>query len=835
MSDTVLLLAKLAPPPGPAYFLERPHLRHALDHGAARTLTLLIAPAGWGKTTLLRSWARTMPGELGTPAWLSVEPGDRGGQFRAYLHAALRTACPGAVAGVPAPGAVSARTYFEHLADALSHLSGPISLILDDLQEADEEALAGLEFAVGHASGKLHLVAGTQVEPTQMLQRFRLSGDLTELRVRELALTRDETAELLRMHGAAVAAEAVDDVWAHTEGWPAGVRLTALDLVDRPGPADSTGEVAGAPDAAVDYLVTEVLERRLSNIREALLRSSVTDQLSGGLIDALTGRTDGAAVLADLSRSDTYVVPTGAAPTTHRFHRMFRDVLRAELARRHPDLLVPLHRRAAAWFAASGMPRPALRHALHAGDRDAAVDLVQRCWPWLGAAEHPGETAASVPVPMAAPDDDPALALAYAADRLDQDEPSLSDEALMAAADRCPPLRQAVDALQVFRAQRSGDPAAQYAAAGWLLDQLDSASNPGGPGADAVAAVALTAHGAAQLELGSVADAEADLSSGWSAAEQAGLRCQQMICASRLALIQAERGELSAANHAADAVRRVAPCPGQPPTVHCAHAHLALAIIDAQRDLVPDALAHLDVAARAGGVLPPPEVAGPAARLRGQLGDGAAIQAARRRPPEYRRAGLGDDQREPGSAVNAARAQLDDGDPTRALELLPSWESRPDGALGLGLRLEAGVVAALAQRASGHRREASRLLESLLRMAEPDGYRRVFTRAGQPLRDLLLDHLDSGTAYWTTVDSLIGAMGTPVRPPAPPPAVSEPLTDRELTVLRYLQSILSNGEIAAEMTVSVNTVKTHVRSIYRKLDTNHRREAVRRARELHLL
>src|ERR1700754_2727059 len=119
MSDAVLLLAKLAPPPGPANFLERPQLRHALNQGAARTLTLLVAPAGWGKTTLLRSWARTIPGELGTPAWLSVEPGDRGGQFRDYLHAALHTACPGAVAGVPPPGAVSARTYFEHLADGL--------------------------------------------------------------------------------------------------------------------------------------------------------------------------------------------------------------------------------------------------------------------------------------------------------------------------------------------------------------------------------------------------------------------------------------------------------------------------------------------------------------------------------------------------------------------------------------------------------------------------------------------------------------------------------------------------------------------------------------------
>ncbi|MDG4824980.1 LuxR C-terminal-related transcriptional regulator [Asanoa sp. WMMD1127] len=832
MSDSVLLLAKLAPPPGPAYLLERPRLHRALDRAAERALTLLVAPEGWGKTTLLRSWGRSVAGQLGTPAWLSVEADDRGGRFRAYLHAALRTASPEAVAGVPAPAAVSADAYYEHLADGLSRLPRPIILTLDDLQEADDEALAGLEFAVGHASGGLHLVAATQVEPTHLLQRWRLTGHLTELRTRELALTRDETAELLRMHGAAVTTETVDDLWRHTEGWPAGVRLTVLDLLDRAEPADPAETVAHAPDAAVDYLVTEVLERRLSHLREALLRSSVTDQLSGGLINALTGRNDGAAVLADLNRSDTYVVPTGGTPTTHRFHHLFRDVLRAELARRHPDLVVPLHRRAAAWFAASGMLRPALRHALHAGDRDAAVDLVLRCWPWLGTAEHPGEAAASVPVPSAAPEDDPALALAYATDRLDQDEPGLSDEALEATADRCPPLGRAVEAVRLFRAQRSGHPAAVYTAADRLLDQLDSANWPGGPGEDAVAAIALAAHGAAQLGLGNVVDAEDDLSSGWSAATRSGLRCQQLICASRLALIKAERGELSVADQAVDAARRLSPCPGQAPPVHRAHAHLAQAIVDAHRDLVPDALAHLDIAARAGGVLPPPEITGPAATLRAQIGDRAAIQVAQRPPPERLPAGF-HDRSQPGSAVDAARAQLDEGEPTRALELLPSWETGSGGPLGP--RLEAGVVAALAQRACGRRKEASRLLESLLRMAEPDGYRRVFTRAGQPLRDLLLDHLDSGTAYWATVQSLIGAMGAPVLPTAAPKAVSDPLTDRELTVLRYLQSVLSNGEIATEMTVSVNTVKTHLRNIYRKLDTNHRRDAVRRARELHLL
>jgi LuxR family maltose regulon positive regulatory protein len=159
--------------------------------------------------------------------------------------------------------------------------------------------------------------------------------------------------------------------------------------------------------------------------------------------------------------------------------------------------------------------------------------------------------------------------------------------------------------------------------------------------------------------------------------------------------------------------------------------------------------------------------------------------------------------------------------------------------LPLALRIEAGVIEAVAARRAGDAKAATRAMERALTLAEPEGYRRPFTRAGSATRELLVEHLDSGTACWSLVNELVAAADdrpVPAAPAAPaPPALAEPLTERELTILRYLQSILSNTEIAVELSLSVNTVKTHVRNIYRKLDAARRRDAVRRARELHLL
>jgi len=384
-------------------------------------------------------------------------------------------------------------------------------------------------------------------------------------------------------------------------------------------------------------------------------------------------------------------------------------------------------------------------------------------------------------------------------------------------------------------------------------------------------AIALTALGTAELSDGDLVAAQAALVEGLARAEAAGMSCARLVCASALAFVHAAQGALHEAERTARAALRLPPCPGQSGWVHRGYAHLALAMADLQWDRLGLARADLDLAAASAEPGSDPALSATVAILSAQLcaeeGDLArgyeVLRDGRRevadRPPsrllERCFAAVEADLRtangdtgtarrmlaplagDPLTAVPLARAHLRDDETAEALRALEDLGQEP--GLPLALRIEAGVIEAVAARRAGDARAATRAMERALTLAEPEGYRRPFTRAGSATRELLVEHLDSGTACWSLVNELVAAADdrpVPAAPAAPaPPALAEPLTERELTILRYLQSILSNTEIAVELSLSVNTVKTHVRNIYRKLDAARRRDAVRRARELHLL
>jgi LuxR family maltose regulon positive regulatory protein len=875
-----LLAAKLAPPPPLVNHIERPRVHRILDAGSRGPLTMLTAPAGSGKTVAMSSWTRSTDAASGA-TWFSIEKGDTGTRFWAYLQAGLCRALSGGygIDGVPPAGSVRTELYLEMLADTLSRLPTSVIVILDDLQETDDAALAGLDFLLAHAPRGIRIVAATRLEPTRFLHRWRLAGALTEIRLSELAFTEAETGDLVRRRAVGPAPYQVGDLWRRTEGWPAGLRLAA-DA--RPGDPACNG-ADGSPDQGVtDYLVAEVLLAQPRHVQDVLLRASVPDRLCADLVDGLLDRTDGAQLIAELDRQ-ALLLPTGAAPTAYRFHRTFHEVLRAELARRHPDALPPLHRRAAAWLAANGLPAEALRHALSGGDDRYAVEVLLDHWSELVAPQHDGGSSLQVPEPPAAAlQTKPEVALAHAADRLLRRDVPAADDYLRTAVDhdgelptgRREHLALVARGLRLLHAQLGGDRAEVLAAASELLEHARARTGAlDRSWVDRAASVASTAIGSVRLDDGDLDAAERALCEALAAAERAGLACQWTTCAARLALVRAERGQLADASRMARASWDMRACAGQAPTVHRAPAYLALALVDLHRDRLAEADAHLDAAVAAGGSEPAMAVMIAAARVRvcrssGDLDAGYAallagrealdgwpcppglarrltvaeadLRTAHGEPGDVRRwlepAAREADPRSAALSVTAARACLDDGDPRTAVELLPPWQSGPDVTTSLTIRLEAGLIAARAAGRLGDRRRASRALEAVLGMAEPGGHRRAFLDAGPDLRELLAEHLDSGTAYWAMVNALV--MATVPTPPALDPrrpAPSEPLTERELTVLRYLQSILSNGEIATEMTVSVNTVKTHLRSIYRKLSTKRRRDTVRRARELHLL
>lgn len=860
-----LLRARLAPPALPDGLVERPRLRDLLAVGARGAVTLVAAPAGWGKTVLLTSWYRTASGPV---AWLSVEPGDTDADFWRYVAAALGAGAT----GVPAPGEEPHEIFLARLADALARRPEPLVLVLDDLHHL-RKPLAGLDSLVRHAAGRLRLVIASRADPPLPLHRWRLSGDLTEIRADQLAFTLAEAAELLTRQGLVLPADRLSDLHARAEGWPAGLRLATL--------AATGGAATGGPggdDAIAEYLTREVLADQPPEIRDALCRASIVERMSGDLVEALTGRSDGERLLADLAQGNGFVLPVGHG--TYRYHGMFRDLLRRELRRREPGRLADLHRRAGRWHRERGAVIDTLRHALAAGDWREATEVLTGHWPRLVVTHRD----ASPALPPSPPTDvvraDPLLALACAADCLDRGDLS-GVRHWLRLGERLPagagPVPLVAAALALPDAELSADVSRLRQTATDLL----AAHGPwppedthDGPAAgEAVRALALAALGAAHLATDPPATSEATLADALAAADRAELPCARLACASRLAVARAVHGRLRSAERQARAALELVECPGRSHPVYRGHAHLALAFVHLERDRLADAAAELDLAAGELDAAGPRDRSDPTlaalvaiarallARAQGDLpGSYEALLAGRRALDDQRPAGylthwltaveadlrvrhgdpdLARDLLAPLAAEASvpvttalAQAHLAAGEPDAALRVLPEWAS--DERAGLSFRLDAGLLEALAARRLGDARRATLALETVLGLAEPEGFRRGFTRSGPSVREMLVEHLDSGTAYWFTVNDLCAA-GRPARQDRLPPELGEPLTEREITVLRYLQSILSTGEIAAELCVSVNTVKTHVRNIYRKLAVSRRRDAVRRARQLHIL
>ncbi|WP_233258138.1 LuxR C-terminal-related transcriptional regulator, partial [Micromonospora sp. S4605] len=931
-AGTPLLASRLRPPALPDPVLLRPRLLDALDRGTGGPVTLVSAPAGWGKTTLLASWCRAAaaagpdraeggpvtaaaegareavpagapPGDFGaagdaTPdgeplraAWVSVEAGDDGDRFWSYLAAALRAATGpvGDAPEPPVPDRPPRPDQLELLAAALAARERPVLLVVDDLHRiTDPAALTGLEFLLRHAGQRLRLVVGARAGLPLAVHRWRLAGELTELGPDELAFTGDEVADLLTAHGVVLPVAGVRRLRERTGGWPAALRFAALALRGQPDPARWVEQFGGDQPDIAGYLREEVLAGLEPEAQDVLRRTAVADAVCAGLADALTGRADTEPTLAALAGAGGPLRRDDSRPPWYRCHPLLADLLHAELARLPADELRDLHRRAAGWYADNGRPADGLRHALAAGEWGPATDLFITRWPEL--APYDRDTPAGPP-PAVPPTDavarDPELALACAAERAHAGDAAAAAERLRLAAEHAPTLPaprrerflRLVAALELALARLAGDHREVRAAAARLLATRTHAGMPGAaPRGDAgedadVRAVGETAVGLVDLAEGDLRAAATGFGRALAAAREAGRPRTELVCASRSALLHAARGELRAAEDAARAALALPPCQGWACRLDCGHGYLALALVALHRDQPEEAEANLGLAAPAA--TGEPTVAALAALCQGYLrrdaGDPAAglrllVEARERLADRPRavelthwllaaeadlRAGRGDldtarelltdrvrEQAEPALAVALARVELCADDPRAAGRLLPDWQAPEAADWALPVRLDAAVLDAVLARRAGDERRAGRLLEAALDLAGPDGYRRVFTRAEPGVRDLLAAHLDAGTAHWPTVSDLVRGADEPAGRAATEPAAAaldEPLTERELTILRYLQSILSNVEIASELSLSVNTVKTHVRNIYRKLDATRRREAVRRARELRLI
>ncbi|GAA4247351.1 LuxR C-terminal-related transcriptional regulator [Dactylosporangium darangshiense] len=860
-----------AVPEPPRYHVPRPRLLDALDRAVAGPLTLISAPAGWGKTTLLAEWvaAGRVPWPL---AWLTVEA-HHGPRFWEHVLDAVTQVtgeAPVEVDGGEGPGEA-----LEQLVTLLRRAGPPVVLVMDDLQELSVPRVWGeLETLLSQAGERLRLVIACRTDPALTLYRFRIRGALSELRTGPLGFTLDETAQMLNAHGVRLAESALVELHAVMKGWAAGLRLAALAVQGHPEPDSLVPRFALQDRALGEYLVGEVFDTLPEDVREVVLCTSVLDQVSAELVEALTGRVDGARILGQLEHSNLFVVQGSGNAGMYRCHPLFGLMLYDELRHRRPEQVRQLHRRAADWFAAHDLPADALRHALAARNWSQASDLLAASWQELVPGARMRTIKELVPPPPQEVRNDPKLALAFAAERLDASDPQ-GTETFLHLVDRSQhtlvdsaraALRPIVDSFRMAEAHQSQKPELVLATAPLLLredtglDDQDAAR---------MRALALVAVGGARLIQGDLAAAEHALQESLNLARRCGGVQSQLAALRQLAQLNATRGRLTAAMRYGKETLALADREGQTQGSDVVWAQLTVAEVCYLQARVRAAEHYLDRALDGGGLADPALVATATmtrAHIRAAAGDARAacteLAAIRRQLADWRytprmqhcvtlaeaelRLAAGD--------VEAAKRLLS----LEPVEMLAPWlgvvrakahlaERRPAAALGavqpylepttgsLVWTVDANLTSARALRALGDRSKAGRALEQALRFADDETIRWPFVAGGQPVRELLVTYLPAGSGYRGLAEDIAQELTGFGRPAAAAGELAEPLTERELAVLRYLQGTLSAGEIASMLYVSVNTVKTHMKNIYRKLGVGRRREVIERARELNLL
>jgi LuxR family transcriptional regulator, maltose regulon positive regulatory protein len=879
-----LLATKLTPPRTSLRQVSRPRLFDLLNDGTEQLLTLVSAPAGTGKTTLLVSWSssRRPPGPV---AWLSLDAGDNdAARFWAYVLAALcqSGAVPrdGALRRLaPQPG--SNESFLPLLVSGLAELSTPVVLVLDDLQDiTDATVLHGLELLLRHAPSQLRLVLATRFDPPLPMQRLRVGGRLAQVRAADLAFTVPEAADLLaESQGQPMLSE--EDVallQARTEGWAAGLRLAALSLEGQPDPHRFVTQFAGDDKSIADYLTGEVLDRQPEELRTFLLRTCIVDELTGDLADTLTGGRDGESMLARLERANGFVVGVGSRRSAYRYHPLFAELLRYELRREAPGQVVGLHRSAAGWYAARGLVVNAIRQALMAEEWPYAADLIARHGPSLilrGDAVTLGDLVRRLPADLVQAD--PELALLGAADRIVRGDPDAAAAYLSVAPQRAELLSEErrdrfallLAVLNTVLAWQLGD-LDQVLVAGEQALALQSRVGTGGVD-DEARAITLSTVGAAAVWAGQLDGAELHLREGLAVALRAGLLLQQFACLSQLALLYAMRGELDEASRWGTNAVEVAAEESWSSSTQAAAADLALAWVSYYRDDLGEASRYADQAAASGAGWQPMTLGlailrARLQRARGDVAGSLGMVATAHRdltgwtPPLYLwrwlvltetelRSEAGQPQPTSairrhleeggplsgGEAVALARLQLAEGDPAGAAATVGLCLDGTAPAGFLMVPAEAWLVDAVASDALADHDRAATSLERALSLAEHGGLRRSFLDAGAPARSLLARYRQRVPTSWSYLDELLQASAEAARVTVAAPKLIEHLTEREHTVLRYLPSLMTYEEIASDLYVSLNTVKTHAYGIFRKLGVTGRREAVRSARELHLL
>jgi LuxR family transcriptional regulator, maltose regulon positive regulatory protein len=862
--------------------VSRPGLFERL--AASARVTVVSAPPGSGKTVLLRSWL----GEAGleeSAAWVSVGPGGTDPQqfWLSVLGALRRTSAgSGLVQPVTAAPELDGWAIVERLLKDLAPLDDRIWLVIDDVHElGSDEARRQLELLVMRGPPGLRMVLAARHDVRLGLHRLRLEGELTELRAADLRFTVAEARELLAAAGVELPGPALGVLYERTEGWAAGLRLAALSLAGHEDPERFAAEFSGSERTVAEYLLAEVLERQGEEVRRLLLRTSVLERVSGELADVLTGGSGGERILQDLEEANAFVVALDAARSWFRYHRLFAGLLQLELRRTASDEVSELHRVAAGWYVGHGFPVEAVRHAQGAQDWGLAARLLADHWPGLylgGQAAIVHELLAGFPAEARAADAE--LAALAAADELAQGSLEEAKRYLTLAAlgsvsvpaSRHGRVQTLLGVVGLLLARQRGNPPAVAEEARRLQAAAETpdAAQPGL--SEDLRALALINLGIAEYATARFEEAETHLEQGVALArrigrpylEFLGLAHQAALHVgwsfaraaehSRQAIELAERhgwtdesaagmafvilggaltgqGRLEEAEPWVQRAERTVRADAEPAAAVTVHSVRGLLELVRGRDA--DALAAFQAAERLAGLLAAPHYLVPAARARRLQ---ALVRLGEIERAEQALAELGEEDRDRGEVrIATAVLRLAQGDPSEAtVALAPVLEGSAPVVAETWL-VHSFLLEAIARDALGDPGAAERALERTLDLAEPDGLLLGFLLHPAPgLLERHARHRTTHAALIAETRSLLAGR-TPASPPGGARPPLEPLSNSEIRVLRYLPTNLSAREIANELYVSTNTVKTHMHHLYAKLGTHRRGEAVERARALGLL
>ncbi len=914
--STPILATKLYVPPSRSSLVARPHLIDRLNSGLDGKLTLIAAPAGFGKTTLVGAWlaARQQP-----VAWYSLDEGDGDPiRFLSYLIAAFQTVSPSVgeevLVRLQSPQVLPIESLLTVLLNEVATVPDNLILVLDDYHVLDAQPIDhAVTFLLDHLPPQMHVVITTREDPQLPLARYRVRSQLTEIRATDLRFTPAEAAKFFKeVMGLDLSAEEIVDLETRTEGWIAGLQMAALAMqgLAMQGPsieghADTGSFIqafTGSHRFVLDYLVEDVLQNQPKRVRRFLLQTAILSRLSGPLCEAVTASEDGRGMLERLERSNLFVVPLDDERHWYRYHHLFADALRTRLIDEQSHQVPVLHRRASQWCEQNGLLVDAIQHALAAEDLERAADLIELARPSLekgtrdktlrGWVEH---------LPYRMVRARPALNLGYAwalldAGDLEAAKRRLQDVERSLAADdgantvvtdeaqyRAIPASLAT--AWVYYAQAKGDilGTIKYAEQALLALPEDAYTWR----AQIMALLGLTYWATGDLD-----KAQRALQDAATFVQHAGNALDTIPGAFVVADILVTRGRLHEARRTYEDALHLAVEHGEPALLGLEHVYSGLSDLHREWNDLTAAAQDLASSKRLG------ERVGERvwryrwrlaqARLNESLGnlDGAldmlneAAAGYIRTPlPDVRpiaamktRVWLKQGKLSPALSWVRARGLLVDDDLSYAREfehitlarvliaqyrreriqnhsihqveklLLRLLKAAQSGGR-VGSAIEILMLQALAHEAQQDIPAALTALECALTLAEPAGYVRTFVDEGSAMEQLLRRATDRGLMPAYT-GKLLAAFGPEekktIEAPSPPVVSSpqpliEPLSQRELDVLRLLNSELSGPEIADELVVALSTVRTHTKRIYGKLDVNSRRAAVKRAAELGLI